>query len=290
MIGEPSVAIEPRLAAEDPYRADTIVDGGSAFGLTVRAASVRGLSKRWSGAPRQDDICLRLHAPTRTLIAAAADGVSAAPRSHIAAALAVRQAVAAVTHQLDAGVERDWQQVFRHAAWALVEEHRAASADPRAGPDEAAATLATTLLVAVIAAAEPIPPAGEDSAGCSAAVELASVGDSRALMLRRRRFHPLLGEQDELDGLIGGAVRALPRAGEDVCTARCELGEGSVLLLGTDGFALPLAGGQNEVGSVFARELARVPEIIDFARLLDFSRSTYDDDRSLIALWPRGEP
>jgi len=34
-----------------------------------------------------------------------------------------------------------------------------------------------------------------------------------------------------------------------------------------------------------ARELARPPDIVDFARLLDFSRSTYDDDRSLIAVW-----
>ena len=34
-----------------------------------------------------------------------------------------------------------------------------------------------------------------------------------------------------------------------------------------------------------ARELARPPDVIDFARLLDFSRSTYDDDRSLIAVW-----
>jgi len=54
----------------------------------------------------------------------------------------------------------------------------------------------------------------------------------------------------------------------------------------TDGLALPLAGGAGEVGRTLARELATPPDIIDFARLLDFSRSTYDDDRSLVAIWP----
>ena len=62
-IGEPAAAVEARLAAAEPYRPDTIADGGSAFGLTVRAASVRGLYKRYAGGPRQDDLCLRLHAP-----------------------------------------------------------------------------------------------------------------------------------------------------------------------------------------------------------------------------------
>jgi len=41
-------------------------------------------------------------------------------------------------------------------------------------------------------------------------------------------------------------------------------------------------------GATLARELARPPDIVDFARLLDFSRSTYDDDRSLIAVWGHG--
>jgi hypothetical protein len=60
-----------------------------------------------------------------------------------------------------------------------------------------------------------------------------------------------------------------------------------VLLLCTDGLALPLAGGTGEVAQTLARELARPPDIVDFARLVDFSRSTYDDDRSLVAVWPQ---
>src|ERR1700741_2194370 len=93
-VGEAAPAVEAQLADEEPYRPDTIADGGQAFGLTVRAASIRGLSKRYAGGPRQDDLCMRMHRPSGALIAAVADGVSSAPRSGLAAALAVRQASA----------------------------------------------------------------------------------------------------------------------------------------------------------------------------------------------------
>jgi len=276
VIGEPAVTVRPKLAAGDPYRPDSILDGGSVFDLTVRAASVRGLGKRWGGGPRQDDLCLGCHEPTRTLIAAVADGVSGAPRSDLAAALAVRHAVAAVTRQLDdTAVVTDWKEVFGQAAWGLVEEHRRASGDSQAGVEAAAPTLSTTLLVATVSS----PTDGR------ARVRLASVGDSCAFLLRDGRYRALVGDQEVAGELIGGSVRALPRGARNVREAECELHQSGVLLLGTDGFALPLAGGAGDVGATFARELSRPPDILDFARLLDFSRSTYDDDRSLIAVW-----
>ena len=265
-IGEPAPAIEPRLAAGEPYRPDTIADGGAAFGLTVRAASVRGLQKRFVGGPRQDDLCLRLHAPTESLIAAVADGVSGAPRSDLGAALAVRYATAAVARQLDDGAI-DWLGVFEQAAWALVSEER------RAGED--AGSLATTLLVAVIGASDPD----------RVTVEVAAVGDSPAFVLRDRDYDPIVGELPQPGELIGGGVAALPRDARTVQASSCALEPGGVLLLCTDGVALPLAGGTGDLGSAFARELANPPDVVDFARLLDFSRSTYDDDRTLIAVW-----
>ncbi len=285
MIGEPSVAFDPQLAGGDPYRPDAVADGGCVYGLTVRAASVRGLVKRFTGGPRQDDICLARHDPTSTLIAAVADGVSGARRSDVAAALAVRHAVAALTRQLDLGAAGprgavgavDWDDVFGHAAWGLVEEQRRASGDAEAGVEDAAPTLSTTLLVAAV---------GAPLDGVSP-VELATVGDSCAFVLGKRRFRPLGEASEPDDDLLGQPVSALPRAARDVRTARYELAPTDVLLLATDGFSLPLAGGDSEVGTAFARELARPPDILDFARLLDFSRSTYDDDRSLIAVWPR---
>jgi len=273
-IGEPSAAVEPRLAAAEPYRPDTVADGGTAFGLTVRAASVRGLSKRYSGGPRQDDICLRLHAATGTLIAAVADGVSGALRSDLGAALAVRYATAAVARQLDDGCESvDWGPVFEQAAWALLEEHRRGSGDGLASVEAAAGSLATTLLVAAVRGAD---------------VQVAAVGDSPAFLLVGKEYDPVVGSPESVDGLVGGGVESLPRFSGSVEASRRSLEPGSVLLLCTDGVALPLAGGGGEVGVALARELARPPDVIDFARLLDFSRSTYDDDRSLIAVWGVG--
>ena len=312
MIGEPAAIVEPRLGAGEPYRADTVIDGGVACGLTVRAASVRGLSKRWAGSPRQDDICLSCHTGSRTLVAALADGVSGAANSQLGAALAVRHAVAAVCRQLDRGGEIDWHEVFDHAAWALVEAHRTASGDPLAGPEEAAALLATTLIVAVVdgaseqgaepgaggaesaaggsepaaggsesaaGGAEPVaggaePAAGGAEASASVSVQLAAVGDSCAMILSGKHYEPVLGAQSP-EVLLGGPVNALPRAAREVANTRTTLAPGAVLLLASDGFALPLADGENDVGEVFARELSRPPEIVDFARLLDFSRSTY---------------
>jgi hypothetical protein len=274
-IGEPSPEIDVRLAGSEPYRPDAIADGGGAFGVVVRAASVRGLAKRYAGGPRQDDLCLRSHEPTRTLIAAVADGVSGAPRSDLGAALAVRQSTAAVARQLDGGVrDLDWGAVFDQAGWALVEEHRRFAGDPEAGIDAAAASLATTLVVAVASAGDAGPPR----------VQLAAVGDSPALALRGGAFSTIVGERD--DYLLGGGVEALPRFRGGVREAEWSLEPGSVLLLCTDGLALPLAGGDGDVGRTLRRELAVPPDIIDFARLLDFSRSTYDDDRTLVAIWP----
>ena len=260
-IGEPGPIIEPRLSVGDPYRPDTIADGGSAFGLTVRAASVRGLAKRYVGGPRQDDLCLGTHAATSTLIAAVADGVSSAARSDLGAALAVRYATAAVARQLDEG-DVDWANVFDQVAFALVSEERRLD-DP--------GSLASTLLVATVS------PAG--------AVQAAAVGDSPAFRLRRRDYDPIVGQPVLDDELIGGAVAALPRDARALQTGSCALDPGDLLLLCTDGVALPLGGGEGELGRAFARELATPPDAVDFARLLDFSRSTYDDDRTMIGVW-----
>lgn len=299
-IGEPAAEVDARLAAAEPYRPDTVADGGDAFGLTVRAASVRGLYKRHVGGPRQDDLCLRLHPPTRTVIVAVADGVSAAPRSDLAAALAVRHAAASVDRQLEQGpVDIDWEEVFRHAAWALVEEQRRASGNAQAGVEDAAVALATTLIVATIsptAATDSSSPEDDPNTGRSDPdrsgvdgfrVQTAAVGDSPAFVLADLRFEPVLGTPPDADGLLGGGTRALPRDAGAVEQGTSTLTAGSVLLICSDGLALPLADGTGDVGRALARELANPPDIIDFARLLDFSRATYDDDRTLVAVWPR---
>jgi hypothetical protein len=84
-------------------------------------------------------------------------------------------------------------------------------------------------------------------------------------------------------------VQSLPRGAPVVETRTRTLEPGDVLPLCTDGLALPPGDGDGEVGRVPARELASPPDVVDFARLLDFSRSTYDD-RSLVAAWAPASP
>jgi serine/threonine protein phosphatase PrpC len=104
-------------------------------------------------------------------------------------------------------------------------------------------------------------------------------------VLRRRDYDAVVGAPESGDGLIGGGVQSLPRGAPAVETGSRPLEPGGVLLLCTDGLALPLGDGGGDVGRLLARELASPPDVVDFARLLDFSRSTYDDDRSLVAVW-----
>lgn len=44
------------------------------------------------------------------------------------------------------------------------------------------------------------------------------------------------------------------------------------------------------VGDLFRDVLTRPspPSLIEFAHAVDFSRETFDDDRTLVAVWPKG--
>jgi len=51
----------------------------------------------------------------------------------------------------------------------------------------------------------------------------------------------------------------------------------------------PLGTGQGSVGELFRDLLERPypPSLIEFAHAVDFSRENFDDDRTLIAMWPK---
>ena len=166
--------------------------------------------------------------------------------------------------------------MFERAAWALVDQHRRDTNDPGAGFEATARSLATTLTVALVRTE-------------SAEVRVAAVGDSPALVLREGEFKPIVGEPANSDGLLATAVDALPSGAGLRSTADCNLEPDSIVLLCTDGLALPLGDGRGDLGHAIAKELASPPDVIDFARLLDFSRATYDDDRTLVAVWPARE-
>ncbi|MDR0591713.1 MAG: protein phosphatase 2C domain-containing protein, partial [Bifidobacteriaceae bacterium] len=99
------------------FTPDTIMDGWGTGFLTLRGASVRGGSHRWEGAPRQDSFAAALVPGKNWVVAAVADGVSAAPQSHIGAAAAVEAAVEYFVNTTAADVGRiDWRQVCETVA------------------------------------------------------------------------------------------------------------------------------------------------------------------------------
>ncbi|GAA3059229.1 protein phosphatase 2C domain-containing protein [Actinokineospora globicatena] len=272
VLGTPVAEFEPRPPRRvGGYRPDTAVDGWSGGTFAARAASVRGYQHRHDGTPRQDDFAVSWHEGTGAVVAAVADGVSSVELAHLGATLACRSATDQLLRVLDAGEEPDWPEVMRCAGWALVE-----FAAAQAGDDDPSARaerlLSTTLLVALV----------RPRADGSAHAEMCRVGDSTGWVFDAGTWTRLTQESP---GIAEVATVALPHLPRDLRAESVDLPAGSVLLLGTDGVGAALGDGAGLVGAAFAEALGTPPPPLEFARLLDFSRETFDDDRTLLGVW-----
>ena len=280
VLGRAAAHVEPKPPPADPYRPDTIFDGWSTPHLTVRLASVRGDQHRFDGRPRQDDVVAAWHEPTATVVFAVADGVSSAPQSHVGAALVCRTAVNDLLAQL--GQDRsgpDWTRVLQAARYQLLMRVARGREPDEQDKAEAVRTLATTLVAGTVT------PNRDGSMD----VTLVRAGDSTAWCLQQGRFNQLLsGGESGAEEISSTAVVALPRLSAQARPMNYTLPPDGVLLVGTDGFGVPLGDGTGMVGDLFGSELAVPPvEPRTLAHLLDFSRETFDDDRTLLAVWPR---
>jgi serine/threonine protein phosphatase PrpC len=278
IVGAPVADFEPRPPLTTGYRPDTIADGWSTELFTIRVASVRGYDHRHTGAPRQDDVAVVEHPGSGAVLFAIADGVSEAPLSHIGAMAVCRSAISVMTDGLDSPERQvDWPGLARQAAWQLCEQARITLGLPEVDQLRADREMATTLVAGMV-----LP--GRDGPR----VHLVQVGDSSAWILRRGAYQCLLPTKHHPGAeVFSSAVTALPRVPDDVQTQTGILAADEVLLVGTDGFGDPLGDGDGQVGRHFAAGLRSVPTILKFANDLDFSKETWDDDRTLFALWPR---
>ncbi|MGW5224405.1 protein phosphatase 2C domain-containing protein [Nocardia niigatensis] len=259
---------------------DTECDGWSTADLTLRFASVRGARHRYHREPRQDSARAALDERTGTIVFAVADGVSRATLAHRGALAVCGNAV----HRMLRGLSHD-------PAWADFEDltsyctHRLAGLtrwwlrEARPSLSRIAELYATTLVAGLVRPSPGGPVA-----------ELCRIGDSGAWILDRENgcYHPLFGSgADERSAVVSTAVTPLPYRPERLDRVEVQLSPAHVLLVGTDGFGLPLGDGDGRIGSLFARELAMPPAPTWLAHVLDFSRATFDDDRTLLAVWPR---
>jgi hypothetical protein len=279
VIGTAVTDFEPRPPVSVSYRPDIVVDGWQTDDFVVRAASVRGYVHRYRGTPRQDDMAIACHERTGAVVFAVADGVSAAPHSHIGATAACRTAVTAILADLDSeSGQVAWQGVVQRTAWQLIEQARAVL-NREADSEMAERELATTLVTGLVRQAATGPE-----------VSMIQVGDSSAWLLRDGRYRCLLDAKYSADAeVVTSATTALPRDPR-VTPRGGPIAPGEVLLIGTDGFGDPLGDGDGDVGHHFASLLSRPRSPFVFASGLDFSRETFDDDRTLVAVWVRNRP
>jgi len=286
VLGQPIPDFEPREVhakhRRTPYRPDATLDGWSNEWFVVRAASLRGYLHRYNGAPRQDDFAIQVRDDPRQMIVAVADGVSGAPQSHIGSTIAVRYALQWLDASMPVDVsETDWIALAQNTAWALVEQ-----ASSLFGVDttaEAAEELVATTLVCAVVEAQ------DDG---SAVAHIVGIGDSGAWLVNADAFLSIAGGKDGGgNGISSSAVRGLPRVPAELSAASVHIKPDEVLLLGSDGFGDPLGSGKGEVGRMFREAfVGRVPGLYEFAHKLDFSKETFDDDRTLIAVWPGVSP
>ena len=270
--GEPSAATEApvplrrrAVASEACYRAD----GGQSAEFVVLAASVAGVAHRLSGRRCEDAYAWALPRPGR-LAVIVADGVSTAGRGGEGADIAVSAA---------------WEHLLAVEGWGEMEclaALRVASDAVSAAGCASASELSTTFVVALVSASE-----------AGAEVRLARVGDSSAFILVKDRWDELFpgGAEDELRGSVVGVLPLGSRGGDAVETASVLLPAGAALVLLSDGVADPLRDGPGTVAPALAEVLSGGPSgaltPLALADAADFSRRGCQDDRTILAVWPR---
>jgi hypothetical protein len=291
-VGDPGSAWRRVVAAPTPLwpdRRDTVVDGFTVRGssgadaLHIRAASVRGLSHRYYGAVRQDEYAIR-HTATH-IVVAVADGVGTLPMSHIAAELATQVSCDEVVRQLAEGPQIDWPLVFRAAGSAILQRGAERMAEVDGCPDvlpspsDVAAQMATTIRVAAV-------DTRRGDAGLP--VTLQGIGDTSAWVLGRDgSWRPTGLIKNAGATIASSAVSALPfLPTEFEEPVSFELLPGEALAVMTDGVSDPLGDGAGEVGIFLAESWRTPPRPLAFAAQIDMARKTFDDDRTVICLWP----
>ncbi|MGW7522979.1 protein phosphatase 2C domain-containing protein [Streptomyces sp. NPDC054783] len=279
-VGVPGPEFEARPPGQYDFDfPDTECDGWSTPSLSLRFASVRGAKHRYYRRPRQDAARAAVHESTGSVVFAVADGVSSAANSELGAVEACRASIEMMLHQLsEAEGTLVFPEVARHAAERLRELARWRLNGKEPQPSEVAGLYATTLVAGAVRAHPSGPVA-----------EICRIGDSGAWVLDSPsgRYQPLFGPKTDSDALVvSNEVTPLPHVPDPLEHTSARLDSGQALLIGTDGFEDPLGDGDGQVGSLFARHLAAPPPALWLAHLLDFSRETFDDDRTLLAVWP----
>lgn len=277
--------------ARTAFRPDTVLDGWhEPSGVALLAASVRGEGHRRARITRQDDFAVLYDAELGRVIIAVADGVSAATHSHLGSAAACRYATQWIDGQCKTVPAADipWTALAEQVAWQVktVGDRLAETADGQSAAQSeadarhrAAALVATTLTCVVL----DVHPDGtlRGSGVC--------IGDSGIHLLSGQDYLEISGLKHADDaGLTSSAVLPLPYFAPDLVHAvEIQVVPGEHLLVGTDGVWDALGAGGGPLGDALSRVLHREqPSMLEFGHIVDFVKESFDDDRTLVAVWP----
>jgi len=270
-----SKPIRARRRGHRVFVPDTVIDAWATDYFCIRAASVRGDSHRYNGLPRQDSFIVAHHAESESIVMAVADGVSSASEAHDGAIEACRLAVAAALASLDQGQLPDWPSIVEGAASGLMELARRATGEDTT-VDLAAKMFATTLTVAQM-----LPSEGR------VGLRASSIGDSAIWHICDGHLTRLTGGKGQnIDDLFSPSVAALPWLPSSIELLELLIDPTDTIVVLSDGIGDALGDGSSLVADLLKSELRSPPPPLQVARIADFSRATFADDRTLIAVWP----
>jgi hypothetical protein len=229
--------------------------------LTVRAAALRGATHANNGTEGQDAIGAAWDERRQALYLAVADGLGSLRRSGPVAAQAINAALKLCTTRPD---NLTFGDSGPRLYGAIADGLRRTFDNPDELLDGAC-----TLLVAEVA------PRFD-----GAHVTVHGVGDSEAWLLFDGVWKALHHERRAHDN----ATRELPThvAPE---TVLYEVPPGSVLLLGSDGFAGALDTSVSPLARGLAEYWRRAPSWLDFVNHVGFVDDYWSDDRAAVAVW-----
>jgi hypothetical protein len=261
-----SVATKPRLAettVDTP--AGISADAGTlgSSGVTLLAASIRGLSHQSAGSVRQDSYAVAYG--ENSIVVAVADGVGSAELSHVGSAIAANTAVAIASEGT----------IGSPMIAAVIAQLRAEAR--RMG--RSAEDLSTTLLIAQIQVGAPDQPWK---------VLAAEWGDSRLSVFSPGQAvdgHPNWSHIcPDSAADLANTVQALPTFAEPTTFGAGLWLPGEVLLAATDGIDSHLMP-ENYVGHGLAEAWSEVPSVYQFIADVGFERAGARDDRTAVCLF-----
>lgn len=267
--------VEADFPSSPSNRPDVSIDAVDTDTYFIRACSVRGAAHRHRRVTRQDDYSIG-QSPSGHVVLAVADGLSSSPLGHIAATVACRSALSAVSAELSQGHSPDaidWDDVVARVSAAVsIEARRIGAVNALASDDDVAYVMATTLILAVV------------DAGVTRATIASLAGDSAAFILRGRQWLRL-GGKAQAEGLAESRLKSwLPTRASPVIEIVDLVGV-DALLLCSDGLAGVLDSAGRPAKTI-AEWWHAPPGLTEFATQLSFLLKGVDDDRTAAVVWP----